>query len=119
MKSKLAFTLLLFAFSFFPGCYTVLLVEDDTESTLSESPATIVEYVPVYVPGPNPEPILEPSTYIPAPVYINNNPPSAPPTSSDNHREIHTGRSSPDSNPAPARNDENNTRDSGTQRGRR
>jgi hypothetical protein len=134
MKSKLVFSLLLAAISLFPGCYTVLLVEDSTESVSIQpapTPQLIVEYIPIYVPEPypipNPPPVTgpilypDPPTYIPAPVYVNDNPPSAPPPSSDNHREIHTGRSTPDSNTAPARNDNNNngTRDSGVQRGKR
>jgi hypothetical protein len=128
MKTLLTIVSFLTAILLFPGCYTILLVEDATESTFVESATTIVEYIPVYISEPDPGPVFGPPppcpdlpTYIPTPVHVNDNPTSTPPQSSDNHREIHTGRSGPDSNPVPVRNDENSTgtRDSGPQRGRR
>lgn len=121
MKSKIAFTLLLVTMFLFPGCYTVLLVEDTTESTsieLAPTPQPTVEYIPVYYPVLIQIP--EPPHYLPPAMYVSDSPSSTPP-SSDDRRLTHTGRSSPISNPAQVRNDENNrpTRDSGVQRVRR
>lgn len=123
MKSKLVFTLLLVAIFLFPGCYTVLLVEDATEITSIEpapTPQPTVEYIQVYYPNSVPEHIPQPPQYLPPATYVSDSPSSTPP-SPDVRRPIQTGRGSPDSNPAPARNDNNNngTRDSGAQRGKR
>jgi hypothetical protein len=126
MKSKIVFTLLLVTIFLFPGCYTILLVEP-TDEEVSFSPDPITIFVPV--PYPTPAPPYPPGTCpprpphphpTPSPVIVIINPPSTPP-SSDEHREIRTGRGPFVSNPAPARNDENNrpTRDSGAQRGGR
>jgi hypothetical protein len=123
MKSKLVFTLLLVAIFLFPGCYTVLLVEDATEITSIEpapTPQPTVEYIQVYYPNSVPEHIQQPPQYLPPATYVSDSPSSTPPSSND-RREIQTGRGPAVSNPAPARNDNNNngTRDSGVQRGKR
>jgi hypothetical protein len=123
MKSKLVFAFLLGTIFLFPGCYTVLLVEDTTESTSIEpapTPQPAVEYIQVYYPNSVPEHIPQPPQYLPPATYVSDSPSSTPP-SPDVRRPIQTGRGSPDSNPAPARNDNNNngTRDSGVQRGKR
>jgi hypothetical protein len=124
MKTLLTFSFLLSAIFLFPSCYTVLYVEP-TDEDVSFSPGPNVPYdpEPLPTPAPPPEPPSypppePPPIYIPAPVYIIDNPPSVPPPSTEIHREIHTGRGPDDSNPAPASNDENNrpTRDSGVQR---
>jgi len=119
MKALLTLCFLLITTIVFSGCYTILLVEDAPESTFVEPAATVVEYIPVYVSVPNPEPVFgqPPPAYIPPAVHVSDNPPSTPPNS-DDRRLIQTGRYSVDSNPAPARNDENNTgtRDSGARR---
>ena len=121
MKSKLVFTLLLVAIFLFPGCYTVLLVEDTTENSSVESapaPQPDVEYIPVYYPASIPEHLPpQPPQYLPPATYITDSPSSTPPNSND-RRLIQTGRGSPDSNSAPTRNDNNNngTRDSGARR---
>ena len=123
MKSKLVFTFLLVTIFFFPGCYTVLLLEDTTESTSIEpapAPQPYVEYIPVYYPISVPEHMPQAPQYLPPATYVSDSP-SSPPPSSNEHRPIQTGRGPAVSNPAPARNDNNNngTRDSGVQRGRR
>jgi len=123
MKSKLVCTLLLVTMFLFPGCYTILLVEP-TDEDISYSPGPIMPYDPepwpTTAPPPEPPPYPPPAppvTYIPAPVYIIDNPPSVPPPSTEIHREIHTGRGPFVSNPAPERNDNNREmRDSGVQR---
>ena len=131
MKSKSVLTLFLATMFFFPGCYTILLVEDEPESTAIQpapTPQPIIEYIPVYIPEPYPTPahppvtypILypDPPTYIPAPVYVNDTPPATPQPSTEIHCEIHTGRGPDHSNAAQTSIDENNrpTRDSGVQR---
>ena len=123
MKSKLVFTFLLVTIFFFPGCYTVLLLEDTTESTSIEpapAPQPYVEYIPVYYPISVPEHMPQAPQYLPPATYVSDSP-SSPPPSSNEHRPIQTGRGPAVSNPAPARNDNNNngTRDSGVQRGKR
>jgi len=122
MKSFLTLSFLLTAILLFPGCYTILPMEPTDEDVSSDpGPITIYVLVPYPQPEPPPYPPPAPPPYIPAPVYVNDNPPSAPPPSSDDHREIHTGRGPAISNPAPAKNENTNngTRDSGVQRGRR
>jgi hypothetical protein len=123
MKSKLVFTLLLVTIFLFPGCYTVLLVEDTTESASIEpapTPQPTVEYIQVYYPTSVPEHIPQPLQYLPPATYISDSPSSTPPSSND-HRLTQTGRGPAVSNPAPVKNNENNkqTRDSGVQRGKR
>jgi hypothetical protein len=121
MKSKIAVIVLGIVIFLFPGCYTVLLLDDSTET-----PATVstpvsqptVEYIPVYYSIPVPEPTPQPPRYLSPTPYIPDNPSSSSP-SIDSRREIQTGRGSANSNQEPARNNENTTRDSGVQRGGR
>jgi hypothetical protein len=118
MKSKLAFTLFLVTMFLFPGCYTVLLVEDTPTSVEpAPPPQPDIENIPVYYPMLVPEHIPGHPQYIPPATYVSDSPTSTPP-SSDERREIRTGRGSTDTNPAPARSDENRngTRDSGVKR---
>jgi hypothetical protein len=118
MKSKLVFTLLLVTIFLFPGCYTVLLVDDTYTTTTSEpvsSPESSIDYVPVYIP----EPIFisEPPIYLPPAGYVPTSPVTTTP-SSDDRRLTHTGRGPADSNPEPANSSENDSgiRDSGVRR---
>jgi hypothetical protein len=120
MKSKLVFTFLLITILLFPGCYTVLLVEDTTENASVEpapAPQPYVEYIPVYYPISVPEHMPQSPQYLPPATYVSDRPSSTPPSSND-RRPIQTGRGPAVSNPAPAKNDNNNngTRDSGVQR---
>jgi len=123
MKSKLVFTLLLEALFLFPGCYTILLVENTTEN-VSVEPAPItqptVEYIQVYYPNSVPEHMSQPQQYLPPATYVSDRP-SSTPSSPDVRQPIQTGRAPAVSHPAPTRNDNssNGTRDSGVQRGRR
>jgi len=122
MKSKIVFTFLLVTIFLFPGCYTILLVDDATENA-SVEPATVpqpdVEYIPVYYPISVPEHLPQPLQYLPPATYVSDSPSSTPP-SSNNHRSIQTGRGPAVSNPAPVKNNNSNgTRDSGVQRGKR
>ncbi|MGD0589694.1 MAG: hypothetical protein ABSA44_02695 [Bacteroidota bacterium] len=123
MKSKLVFMFLLGTIFLFLGCYTVLLVEDSTENA-SVEPASItqpaLEYIQVYYPNSVPEHIPQPPQYLLPATYVSDSPSSTPPNSND-RRPIQTGRGPAISNPAPTRNDNNNngTRDSGVQRGKR
>jgi hypothetical protein len=121
MKTLLTLGFLLAATLLLPGCYTILLMEDSDESTSIEyAPISQpIEYIPIYDPGPI-CPILLPVPHPPPPpqpVNIVDNPPSTP-TSSDIHREIHTGRDTPISNPAAARNDDNNRSNRGSEANR-
>ncbi|MGA3286043.1 MAG: hypothetical protein ABSD46_01300 [Bacteroidota bacterium] len=124
MKSKLVLTLLFVTIFLSPGCYTVLLVDDTTENASVEpAPTTqpIVEYIPVYYfLHQVPEPLPQPLQYLPPAIHVSDSP-SSTSTGSEERRLIQTGRGSPDSNPAPARNDNNNngTRNSGVRRGGR
>jgi len=125
MKSKIVFILLLSAMFFVPGCYTILLVEQDTASDTSEvapAPQPAVEYIPVYYPGTIPEHMPHTQQYIAAPTYSSDSPhaPSAPPSSNE-QRPTQTGRGSVTPSPAPAKPNDTSTgtRDSGTQRSKR
>lgn len=123
MKSKVVFTFLLVTIFLFPGCYTVLLVGDTTEDASVEpapAPQPDVDYIPVYYPISVPEHMYQPQQYVPPATYVSDRP-SSPPPSSNDRRPTQTGRGPAVSNPAPPRSDNNNngTRDSGTQRGKR
>jgi len=118
MKSFLTLGFLLTAIILFPGCYTILLMEPDDDVSFNL-------YPPIYdsgsLPTPTPPPCIDcflpPPTPPPvSPTIVIIHPPSIPPIQ-DIRRPIQTGRDPIASNPAPARNDENNHRDSGVQRG--
>ena len=124
MRSKLVFSfLLIITFFLFPRCYTILFVEETTESTSIEpapAPQPDIDYIPVYYPVSVPEHMPQSPQYLPPATYVSDRPSSTPPSSND-HRPTQTGRAPAVSKPAPPRNDNNNngTRDSGTQRGKR
>ena len=120
MKSFLTLSFLLIAIIPFPGCYTILLMEP-TDEDVSFNPDPPISYDPG--PLPTPAPPYPPCPFpprpphpTPSPVIVIINQPSTP-SSPNIHRPIQTGRDPIASNPAPARNDENNHRDSGVQRG--
>ncbi len=122
MKSKLVFTLLITSF-LFSGCYSVLLVGDATENGYVEpapAPQPTDEYIQVYYPTSVPEHMPGQPQYLPPATYVSDRS-SSPPPSSNDHRPIQTGRGSVNPNPPPVKNDNNNngTRDSGVQRGKR
>jgi hypothetical protein len=98
--------------------------ESGRSSTTSECTLFPTYYFVLSQPFSSPpteeEPPRDPSSPEPDQVQPPPNNPSSTPPSPDVRRLIQTGRGPIDSNPAPARNDENSkpTRDSGVQRGR-
>jgi hypothetical protein len=122
MKSKIAFSLLLVTIFLIPGCYTVLYIEP-TDENVSCNPDPPMPYDPGPLPTPAPpynpvwpHPHPTPPMFPPAVVVMQ---PTSTPPSSDDRREMRTGRGSINSNQEPTGNNENTTRDSGAQRGRR
>lgn len=127
MKSFLTLGFLLTAILLFPGCYTIVFVEPTDEDVSFRPGPTMPDDpepwpIPAPPPGPWwPPPPPEPPIYLPpaGPITIS---PVATPPSPDIRRDFGVQRGGQTiSNPAPARNDDNNrpTRDPEAQRVRR
>lgn len=125
MKSFLTLGLLLTAILLFPGCYTIVFVEPtDEDVCFNPDPPMPPDPepwpIPAPPPGPGPRPPRPPGPTSP-PVIVIINPPPAPP-SPVIRRDFGVQRGGQTvSNPAPARNDDNNrpTREPEAQRVRR
>jgi hypothetical protein len=111
MKTLLTLGFLLTAVLLFPGCYTILLMEDSDESTSIESAPICqpIEYIPIYDPSPISPillPVPPPDPPSPPVVYIIDNS-SSTSSSTYEQRQIHTARDTPVSIPVSSRNDDN------------
>ncbi len=123
MKTLLTIGFLLPAMILLSGCYTILLVEP-TDEIISYNPSPMPpDPGPWPQPTPPPPPPPRPPHFPPPPPPPTTGPviivihPTPTPPSSDIQRPIRTGRGPLDLNSTLARNDENNSRDSGVQRG--